>query len=177
MTPERFSRMLAEFFGDAAAFLDKGGAQWEVRVPRDRCLPMLSFCRDHSFVHLALVSAVDWIREDEIELVYHLWSYEHRVHLLVKTRLDRKKPWMFTAHRLWGHAQAYEQEIHEMMGVHFVGNPDLSPLFLHNWKDKPPLRKDFDPRAYSLAAYTLEGLGLMPPAPEKAEKEDGNVPS
>lgn len=173
MTPERFSRMLQEFFGDAAAFADKGGAQWEARVPRERCLPLLSFCRDHSFVHLAFISAVDWIAENQIELVYHLWSYEHRVHLLVKTRLDREKPWMFTAHRLWGHAQAYEQEIHEMMGVYFVGNPDLSPLFLHNWKDKPPLRKDFDSRAYSLKAYTLEGLGLVPPA----DKEDGNVPS
>jgi len=172
MTPDRFANQLARFFGDEARFTDKGGAQWEVRVPRDRCLPLLSFLRDHSFVHLAFISAVDWPKDGEIELVYHLWSYEHRVHVLVKTRTGREKAWMFTAHRLWGQAQAYEQEIHEMMGVFFLGNPDLSPLFLHNWHDRPPLRKDFDPKAYSLKAYTLAGLGLAP-----GQKEDGDVPS
>ncbi len=172
MTPERFSRQLGQFFGEEAVFSDKGAAQWEVRIPRDRCLSLLSFCRDHSFVHLAFISAVDWIRDGEIELVYHVWSYEHRVHLLVKTRTGRDRAWMFTACRLWGHAQAYEQEIHEMMGVFFLGNPDLSPLFLHNWKDRPPLRKDFDSRAYSMKAYTLSGLGLAP-----ADEEEANVPS
>ena len=166
MTPEHFVTQLAMFFGPQAVFADKGGAQWEVRIPRDRCPALLSFCRDNTFVHLAFISAVDWIREDEIELVYHLWSYEHRIHLLVKTRLERAKPWIFSVHRLWGHAQAYEQEIHEMMGVYFPGNPDLSPLFLHNWKDLPPLRKDFDPRAYSMKAYTLSGLGLEPETTE-----------
>ncbi len=162
MKPESFGREVELFFGEGIPVTDHGDLSWSVPVPHGRCLPFLSFCRERSFVHLAMISAVDWIAAGEIELVYHLYSYEHRVALRVKTRLDREKPWMFTAFRLWEHAQAYEQEIHEMMGVHFPGNPDLSSLFLHNWKDLPPLRKDFDPKAYSLKAYTLAGLGHAP---------------
>ena len=29
-----------------------------------------------SYVHLSAISCVDWIEQDEFELVYHLWSYE-----------------------------------------------------------------------------------------------------
>ena len=31
----------------------------------------------------------------------------------------------------------------------FDGNPDLKPLILENWKEMPPMRKDFDPQKYS----------------------------
>jgi NADH-quinone oxidoreductase subunit C len=44
-----------------------------------------------------------------------------------------------------------------MFGVRFTGNPDLSPLFLHNWKDIPPLRKDFNTVEYAGEAYGLGG--------------------
>ena len=40
-------------------------------------------------------------------------------------------------------------------GIVFKGNPDLSPLFLHNWKDLPPLRKDFDTEEYSYGAFDV----------------------
>ena len=33
--------------------------------------------------------------------------------------------------------------------VVFDGNPDLKPLILENWKEMPPMRKDFDPQKYS----------------------------
>ncbi|MCK5399847.1 NADH-quinone oxidoreductase subunit C, partial [bacterium] len=51
--------------------------------------------------------------------------------------------------------QVYEQEIHEFFGIEFAGNPDLSPLFLHNWKEIPPMRKDFDTEEYSKRAFDV----------------------
>ena len=44
----------------------------------------------------------------------------------------------------------YEREAHEFFGIKFPGNPDYEKqLILEEWDDLPPMRKDFDPRAYS----------------------------
>ena len=45
-------------------------------------------------------------------------------------------------------AQIHEREIHELFGVKFEGNQDLSPLFLENWEGPDPFRKDFNWREY-----------------------------
>ena len=49
----------------------------------------------------------------------------------------------------------YEREAFEYFGIRFPGNPDFEkPLILEDWDDMPPLRKDFDPRAYSDAHFS-----------------------
>jgi len=42
-----------------------------------------------------------------------------------------------------------DEELFEFFGIKFEGNDDMKPLFLENWDDLPPLRKDFDPLEYS----------------------------
>ena len=157
---------LGRAFGASVNCADKPGFLFEVKTQRESLLSGLNWRKQQSFAHLSFISCVDWIATGELELVYHLWSYEHKLHALVKIRIDRERPWAHTVHELWGQAQVYEQEIHEFFGTYFPGNPDLSPLFLHNWQDAPPLRKDFDATEYSMKAYTLEGLGF-----EKGEVE------
>ncbi len=102
----------------------------------------------HEFQHLSLISCVDWIEEKQFELVYFFWSYTHKVMILVKIRLDRDNPRFVTIRPLWRQAQTYEREIHEMFGVHFEGNPNLTPFLLEDWDNMPPMRRDFDTRQY-----------------------------
>ena len=46
--------------------------------------------------------------------------------------------------------------MHEFFGVEFEGNPDSNKqLFLENWDDMPPLRKDFDSIKYSDSKYKM----------------------
>ncbi|MBU1220864.1 NADH-quinone oxidoreductase subunit C [Myxococcota bacterium] len=145
--------------GDKITCEKKHPQQLEIKTDRHYVMNLLSWLKTESYVHLAFISCIDWIEENQFELVYHVYSYEEKNHILVKTRLDRDRPWMHSIIDVWGHAQPYEQEIHEMFGVYFPGNPDLSGLFLHNWKDLPPMRKDFNPKDYSLALYSLKGMG------------------
>ncbi|MBN2724375.1 MAG: NADH-quinone oxidoreductase subunit C [Deltaproteobacteria bacterium] len=149
--------------GDKIECREKYKAQLEIKTHRDYVLNLLTWLKSERYVHLSFMSCIDWIEENEFELVWHVFSYESKNHILVKTRLNREKPWMHTAINIWPHVQPYEQEIHEMFGVYFPGNPDLSGLFLHNWLDLPPLRKDFIAKDYSLALYTTDALGLTPP--------------
>ena len=42
-----------------------------------------------SYVHLSAISCVDWIEENQFELVYHLWSYETSVLISAHIRIPR----------------------------------------------------------------------------------------
>ena len=128
-----------------------------VTAKKGQVLAVLRFLKDKGFEHLALISCVDWIEENEFELVYILAPYmqsneeytnREKVHLIVKIRIPREKPQFETITNLFQNAEPYEREIHELFGVVFEGHKRLTPLFLDRWKQMPPFRKDFNTREY-----------------------------
>jgi NADH-quinone oxidoreductase subunit C len=134
----------------------------ELETDPARIASVLMTMKSLGFEHLSNFTCVDWIERGRFEMVYNVWSYRHRLHAVVKVPVDRQKAIrkdleVPTVREVWPQAQAYEREVHEMFGVSFSGNPDLTPLFLHNWKDIPPLRKDFDSEEYSRRAYGVGG--------------------
>lgn len=130
------------FPGEIKLYLDK-----------ENYINHLSYLRDIGFCNLSFMSGVDYIKDDEFEVVYHIYSYQDKIHLLAKVRIPRYKPEIGTVTGLWEQAQFYEQEIHEFFGIYFQGNKDLTHLFLENFLDIPPLRKDFNTREYSIKAF------------------------
>ncbi len=113
--------------------------------------PMLSYVKDYlGFKHLAHISCVDWIEENKFELVFILWSYDDKINLFVKTKIDRANPKFITINKLWNQAETYEREIHEMFGIKFEGNSRMGEFLLEDWDDIPPMRKDFDTIKFAL---------------------------
>jgi len=101
------------------------------------------------FQHLSTISVIDWLNEGKFEIAYHLWSYTHNCLLTIKTKIERDDPIIDSVNSIWGtNAETCERECHEMFGVKFKGNPNLTPLFLEDWNGPPPFRKDFDWREY-----------------------------
>ncbi len=142
--------------------------QIEVISTPDKAVSNLVISKGKGFDHLVNILCVDWIKDGKFQVTYNLWSYNLKLHITFKVMVDRKKPVMPTIMELWPHAQVYERELHEMFGVDFPGNPDLRPLFLHNWHDIPPMRKDFDTEAYSMKAYSYKDA-------KRAIKEGGKA--
>jgi NADH-quinone oxidoreductase subunit C len=140
-------------FGRGCGAQARYGNQVDAASPAEQIVSLLLRLQQLGFEHLANIVCVDWIADGRFELVYHLWSYSHHVHVQVRTRVPREEPVADSIAALWPQAQVYEQEIHEFFGVLFTGNPDLGPLFLHNWQDSPPLRKDFDSEAYARLVF------------------------
>ncbi len=101
------------------------------------------------FQHLSAISCVDWLAEDEFELVYHFWSYRDFCLVSAKTRIPRETASMPTVSDLWQPALFFERDIHEMFGVVFEGNPDLEKYILSDWDGPPPMRKDFITREFA----------------------------
>ena len=148
-------KLQSHFPGVAVAA--KYSNQLEVIAEAGSIASLLAVMKSLGFEHLSNITCVDWITLGRFDVTYNVWSYTHRVHAVVKVGVDRYGPEVPTVLQVWPQAQPYEREIHEMFGIRFTGNPDLSPLFLHNWKDIPPLRKDFDTVEYAGKAYGLGG--------------------
>ena len=128
----------------------------KIKIDKKDVLPFLSYIKSKGFEHLTAINCVDWIEENEFELIYHIWSYKDKVHIMLNARIDRKNPVFETASNIYPVAQTFEREIYEFFGVDFKGNKRLIPFILEDWDDIPPFRKDFDPVKYSKEHFETE---------------------
>jgi len=102
-----------------------------------------------AFDCLSNQTGVDQPKRDEIEVVHHLFSYAHRHALVVKVGVPRDNPRLATVATVWRGAIWMEREIFDLLGVDFVGHPDLRRILLpEDWVGHP-LRKDYvEPTEY-----------------------------
>ncbi|RKX67915.1 NADH-quinone oxidoreductase subunit C [candidate division TA06 bacterium] len=128
-----------------------------VNIKKDAVVSILNFLKNLGYEHLALISCIDWIEENEFELVYILSAYmgkdqeyneKEKKTILVKTRISREESEFITVINIFENAEPYERELHELFGINFEGHPRLTPLFLERDYEIPPFRKDFDTRKY-----------------------------
>ena len=129
-------------------------------VNKDDVHPVLSTLKAEGWIQLSYLSAIDWREDGEFESFYTAMNWTKPVNIQVRTRIPRDEPSMNTILPVFPGAKYYERECHEFFGVNFPGNPDYQkPLIMEDWDDIPPLRKDFDPRAYSDAHFPKRDYG------------------
>ena len=154
------SDKIVEKFGDKieVAFVKEDRVR--INVGRENVHEVAEFIRDElNFDHVESVSGVDFPKDKEIEVVYHIGSYTDsslsRQILVLATRAQREDnpipgkdaTILPTLRNIFYSVEFHEREIFEMFGVFFEGHPDNRRLLLpEDWADLPPLRKDFDSR-------------------------------
>ena len=100
--------------------------------------------RDHSFVRLSSVTAVDrYPSEPRFEVVYHLHSVEGNQRVRLKCRVPGENPEIESVVPVWRSANWYEREIFDLFGIRFVGHPDLRRSMMPEDWEGHPLRKDY----------------------------------
>lgn len=81
--------------------------------------------------YLEFLTGVDWPEDGAMEIVVGLRRVgEEPVLRLLSLRLDRRDPVVDSLVTILPGAAWYERETHEMFGVRFVENEDLTPLLL-----------------------------------------------
>ena len=128
-----------------------------INLDKNGIASLLSYLKNMGYEHLALISCVDFIEDNEFELVYIVSAYmendkeyqeKEKRNIMVKTRISRNKPHFITVINIFENAEPYERELHELFGIYFDGHPRLTPLFLELKYKIPPFRKDFDTRKF-----------------------------
>lgn len=104
------------------------------------------FLRDRAgmdFEVLSDLTALDWPKEEKIQVVYHLFSYGHNHQIVLKVDLPRDNPKLATVEGVWKVANWFEREIYDLFGVIFDGHSDLRRIMLPEDWTGYPLRKDY----------------------------------
>ncbi len=154
---KNISDKIVEKFGDKVEVGFVKEDRVRINVGRENVHDVAEFIRDGlNYDHVESVSGVDYPQDNEIEVVYHIGSYDDsslaRQILVLATRAQRETDpipgndatRLPTLRDVFYSVEFHEREVFEMFGVFFEGHPDNRRLLLpEDWADLPPLRKDF----------------------------------
>jgi NADH-quinone oxidoreductase subunit C len=165
--------------GDAVSdYTDKGTKDPWFKAKPERWLEVAQLLRDDAelrFDFLNNLTAVDWPKQNKIEVVYHFYSYPKRHACVVKVDLPREKPDVPSLAGLWRSADWNEREQFDLYGVAFIGHPDLRRIMLPDDWPGHPGRKDYkEAESYrgmsTTRPNTLELLPMYDKAPPEAKQ-------
>lgn len=118
------------------------GYDLEVTVPPERVADAARVLDQARFT-LEAVTGVDWIAEQQFEVVYDYTSMASGDRVIARARVSRGTPQLPTISAIFPGANWHERETHDFFGIVFEGHPDLTPLLLPEDADFHPLKKDF----------------------------------
>src|SRR4051812_41482294 len=148
MTFEEIHQRLAAKFGDRVGAIAPANKDAWVPVQPAAIVEVCRFLKDElAFDCLMNLSAIDWPKKNQIEVVYHFWSYSQQHAFIVKCGLDRAKPEISSVESVWKAADWLEREQYDLLGVVFTGHPDLRRIMLPDDWEGHPLRKDYKEQA------------------------------
>jgi len=126
-----------------------------IAVPRSEAVAAITHLKEYwRFRHLVFFTAVDLIERSLFRLCYMLHSHASGIDVCLQAEISRDAPVADSIHHLWAGAATYERELREMFGISFPGCPRVDESFaLEGWQEIPPMRRDFDTRAYSERTY------------------------
>ncbi len=166
MTAEEIQKLLLDKFGSQKIT----GANLQAVDPWIEVSPaaiheVALFLRDDArlrFDHLNNLCGVDYCEPDtkkaakfghepHVEVVYHLSSFELRHKITIKVKLPRWKneatgviPEVASVADVWAIADWHEREAYDLVGVRFLGHPNLRRILCpEDWVGHP-LRKDYE---------------------------------
>jgi len=128
------------------------------------------------------LSAVDWANEVEVgdgpdeevteryEVLCAVGDLTDGNLVIFSTNLDREAPAVDSLVQVYPGAAWHERESHEMFGIDFPGNPDLSNLYLPDGFVGHPLRKEYPLLSREVKPWPGKvDVEDMPPSTENPE--------
>jgi NADH-quinone oxidoreductase subunit C len=92
---------------------------------------------------LSNLTAVDYLADGVIELIYHFMHLDGGPPLVIKTRVPREQANVPSITPFWPGADLQEREAFDMYGVDFPGHPNLLRVYMWDEFEGFPMRKDF----------------------------------
>jgi NADH-quinone oxidoreductase subunit C len=90
---------------------------------------------------------LNWIagvdRRTEFEAVYHVYSWKTNTWIELHVAIPKASAEVDTVCDIWPAADWHEREAWDMVGIRFIGHPDLRRILLKDDFIGHPLRKDY----------------------------------
>ena len=118
------------------------GYDLDVTVPPERVTDAAQIMDEATFM-LEAITGVDWMAEQQFEVVYDYTSVTSGERVTVRARIPRGTPEIPSIASIHPGANWHEREAHDFFGIVFTGHPGLITLLLPEDADFRPLRKDF----------------------------------
>ena len=145
MTAQELFDLLGKSFGEKSQSKTEFRGETTYTIAGGDLREIAEFCRDElSFDYLLDITSIDNHGEEpRFEIIYHLYSIPHTVHLRLKLKVSEEIGAVDTVSEIWPTANWHEREAYDMMGIRFNGHADLRRILM--WDGYPyfPLRKDF----------------------------------
>lgn len=160
-------------------------AQPALLVDRENALAVAQFLKHDVTLLLdscSCVTAVDYLKQGHIEIVYHLYSVALKhgpVVLKVRAPRELSQCYVPSLTVVWRGCEYQEREAFDLYGVKFEGHPDLRRILMWDGFVDYPMRKDYvppmdyewepTPHGETLARAKQAG-GVVPPSVLEGKK-------
>ncbi|MCZ7402382.1 MAG: NADH-quinone oxidoreductase subunit C [Candidatus Methanoperedens sp.] len=111
-------------------------------IKKEELLKAAGKAKEMGFDHLSVITGIDY--KDHFEVIYNFFSYNKKQNLALKVNLDHDKPEVESLTGLWNGADWLERETFDLVGIKFIGHPNLVRILLPDGWNGHPLRKDYD---------------------------------
>jgi len=110
----------------------------------ERIPDVVHYVRDTlGYTLLSDLTAVDYLADGLIELIYRFVHLDGGPTLAIKTRVPRDRAVVPSITPFWPGADLQEREAFDMYGVDFPGHPNLKRIYMWDEFEGFPMRKDF----------------------------------
>jgi NADH-quinone oxidoreductase subunit C/D len=114
-------------------------------VNKENLVEVATVIRDEfGFDLLTAATAVDYIAENKMEMVYHAYKTTGGAGLIFKVQVERVDPIEVPSLiEIWPGVDFQEREAWDLYGIKFTGHPDLRRILMWEGFEGHPLRKDW----------------------------------
>jgi NADH-quinone oxidoreductase subunit D/NADH-quinone oxidoreductase subunit C/D len=134
---------LAARFPEAVILETRKGYSGYVVKP-ENLIEVATYVRDVlGYDFLSSVTAVDYLAEGKLEVVYHLFRTTGGPAFVYRTQAPREDAHVPSLVPIYRGAELQEREAYDLFGVHFDGHPDLRRILLWEGFYGYPMRKDW----------------------------------
>ena len=157
-TSEAFALLEQQEALKSSIELLEGDVSPSIKVTPEGLLATLTFCKESADLDYKVLASQTGVHEGEvINLFYHLTSYTNGHTLAIECPVPLDNCKVDTACGLWNAANWLERETYDLLGVEFIGHPDLRRIMLPEDWEGFPLRKDYEtPTSYYDQGFEME---------------------
>ncbi len=99
------------------------------------------------FDYLMCVTSYDLYPENKLGLAYNFYSNSKKTYLEIRIEFSEEEE-IFSVANIWRTADWHEREAYDLMGIKFVGHPDMKRILLDEDWEGHPLRKTYETPEY-----------------------------